>query len=99
MKFLITAVLVELLALTFLKRQMGFPYSLIPISLLVLSYFIFEKALATIPISIAYAMWAGIGIVGSVLIGRALFQETLSAANFVFIIFITAGIIGLSLTK
>ncbi|MBV7378615.1 DMT family transporter [Maritimibacter dapengensis] len=99
MRYLVIAVCIELVALAFLKKGWGFPYSLIPIGFLVLSYFVFEKALVVVPLSAAYALWAGIGIVGSIAIGRVFFGEALSLAGYAFIALITIGIVGLAFSR
>jgi quaternary ammonium compound-resistance protein SugE len=55
-------------------------------------------AVKTIPVGTAYAVWIGIGTVGTALMGIILFKESTSAARLVFILLILIGIIGLHLT-
>ena len=50
-----------------------------------------------IPMGTAYAVWTGIGAIGTFLIGLALFKEPATAARFVCVGLIAAGIIGLKL--
>jgi len=49
------------------------------------------------PVHTAYAVWTGIGTVGTVLLGMALFGEPASPLRLAFIAMIIAGIIGLKL--
>jgi len=51
----------------------------------------------TLPMSIAYAVWTGIGIVGVTLYGIIVFKEPFSIFNLVFIGMILFGIVGLKL--
>jgi quaternary ammonium compound-resistance protein SugE len=54
-------------------------------------------ALKTLPIGTAYAVWTGIGAVGTALLGIALFGEPATAARLACIGMIVAGIVGLKL--
>lgn len=52
-------------------------------------------ALRTLPLGTAYAVWTGIGAIGTVLIGIALLGESADAVRLLFIGLILAGILGL----
>jgi len=54
-------------------------------------------ALKVLPIGTAYAVWTGIGAVGTAILGIALFGEPATAARLACIGLIVAGIIGLKL--
>jgi quaternary ammonium compound-resistance protein SugE len=54
-------------------------------------------ALRTLPLGTAYPVWTGIGTVGAVLLGIAIFREPATAARLVCIGLIIAGIGGLKL--
>jgi quaternary ammonium compound-resistance protein SugE len=54
-------------------------------------------ALKTLPLSIAYAVWTGIGIVGVTVIATAVNGEPLDAFRAVCLVLIVAGIVGLKL--
>ncbi|WP_454618658.1 quaternary ammonium compound efflux SMR transporter SugE [Bradyrhizobium cenepequi] len=54
-------------------------------------------ALKTLPIGTAYAVWTGIGAVGTAMLGIALFGEPATALRLSSIGLIVAGIIGLKL--
>ena len=55
------------------------------------------KAIRTIPLGLAYAIWTGIGAVGTAILGIILFGESREAARLVSIGLIVAGIVGLKL--
>ncbi len=54
-------------------------------------------ALRTLPLGTAYAVWTGIGTVGTALLGIVLFAESADAVRLVSIGLILAGLIGLKL--
>ena len=63
------------------------------------SFLFLSLALRDLPISMAYAIWTGIGIVGTVIAGLILFQETLTPWQSLSVVLIVAGLIGLRLTS
>ncbi|AEA45791.1 DMT family transporter [Fluviicola taffensis] len=62
---------------------------------LVISMLLLMKAIQTLPIGTAYAVWTGIGAVGTVLIGILVFKEPISLWKLVFITTLIGSIIGL----
>ena len=54
-------------------------------------------ALKTLPIGTAYAVWTGIGAVGTAILGIALFGDPAGVARIACIGLIVAGIVGLKL--
>ncbi len=64
------------------------------ISMLCLSY-----ALRVIPIGTAYAVWTGIGAVGTAILGIIFFGESRHALRLFCIFLIVAGIVGLRLSS
>jgi quaternary ammonium compound-resistance protein SugE len=56
-------------------------------------------ALRAIPMGTAYAVWTGIGVVGTVILGIVLFDEPKNAVRLVCIGMIIAGIVGLKLSS
>lgn len=55
-------------------------------------------AMRTLPVGTAYAVWTGIGAVGTVLFGIILFGEPATVARLACVCLIVAGIVGLKLT-
>ena len=56
-------------------------------------------ALRTLPLGTAYAVWTGIGTVGTAVLGIVVFREPATALRLLFISLIVAGIVGLKLTS
>ena len=56
-------------------------------------------AMRDLPVGTAYAVWTGIGAVGTVILGIALFNDPANAARLVCVGLIVAGILGLKLTS
>ena len=54
-------------------------------------------AMKSLPVGTAYAVWVGIGAVGTVILGIILFGESASAPRLVSVALIVAGIVGLKL--
>jgi quaternary ammonium compound-resistance protein SugE len=63
-----------------------------------LSMFLLATSLRTLPIGTAYAVWTGIGAVGTALLGILLFDEPRHFARLACIALVVAGILGLKLT-
>ncbi len=66
---------------------------------MVLSVVLLGWAMRTLPVGTAYAVWTGIGAVGTVILGIVLFHEPANAARLVCVGLIVAGILGLKLTS
>lgn len=66
---------------------------------LVISIGLLGIAVRTLPIGTAYAIWVGIGTVGTVAIGIAVFGEPVTLFRSVSLLLIVLGIIGLKLSS
>ena len=55
-------------------------------------------SLRTLPLGTAYAIWTGIGTVGTAILGVVLFKEPATAMRLACVALIVAGIVGLKLT-
>ena len=62
-----------------------------------LSLALLGLALRTLPLGTAYAVWTGIGTIGTAALGMALFGESADAMRLACIGLIVAGIVGLKL--
>ncbi len=62
------------------------------------SMYLLYKATQTLPIGTAYAVWTGIGGIGTVLLGIWFFKEPVSFWRIIFIITLFGSIIGLKLS-
>jgi len=66
---------------------------------LVLSMTLLGLAVRTLPLGTAYAVWTGIGTVGTAALGILLFGESLTPARLLCIGLIVTGIFGLKLSS
>jgi len=60
----------------------------------VISFYFLALATKSLPIGTAYAVWTGIGTMGTMIMGILLFQEQLTFPRLLFLALILAGIIG-----
>ncbi len=67
--------------------------------MMVVSVLLLGWALKTLPLGTAYAVWTGIGAVGTALLGMYLFGEARDAARLACIALIVSGIVGLKLVS
>lgn len=54
-------------------------------------------AMKSLPVGTAYAIWVGVGAVGTVILGTILFQEPMNALRAGSVVLIVAGLVGLKL--
>jgi len=93
---LILAILSEVAATSALKASDGMT-RLWPSTLVVAGYaaafFLLAQTLKTLPVGLAYAIWAGVGVVGVALVGIFLFGEVMTPVKALGIALIIAGVI------
>ncbi len=83
-----------------LKMSHGFTHlyiSIFTVIGMIASFYFLALALKNIPLGTAYAIWTGIGTMGTVILGIILFKEPASVMRFVCITLILSGITGLKL--
>ena len=83
-----------------LKLSHGFSQlipSVITVICMVLSFYFLALALKYLPLGTAYAIWTGIGTLGTVIFGIILFREPITAMRLLCIGLILCGITGLKL--
>ncbi len=83
-----------------LKYSQGFSKivpSILTVIGMVASFYFLSLSLKTLPIGNAYAIWTGIGTVGTVILGVILFKEPINVMRMLCIGFIVVGIVGLKL--
>lgn len=99
---LVVAGLLEIVWAIGLKYTMGFTKfwpSVFTVIAMIASFYFLSQALKVIPIGTGYAMWTGIGVAGTAVLGIILFSESAALPRLVCIALIVAGIIGLKLTS
>ncbi len=68
------------------------------ISAMLISIWLLGIAMKSLPVGTAYAVWVGIGAVGTAILGIILLNESANPARLVSLGVIVAGIVGLKLT-
>lgn len=63
------------------------------------SFYLLTSAIKRLPIGTVYAVFAGLGSIGSILVGTLFFGENLSFLKIIFMITLVGGIIGLKLIE
>jgi len=66
---------------------------------MIASFYFLSLALKNLPLGTAYAVWTGMGTVGTVILGIMLFKEPLELIRLVFVALIVIGIIGLKIVS
>lgn len=98
--FLIFAIIAEVVGTSFLKSSEGFT-RLAPSVAVVLSYtlafYLLSLTLKTMPVGIAYAVWAGMGVALITLVGWVVFGQTLDLAAIIGIGLIVSGVMVLNI--
>lgn len=64
---------------------------------MVISFWLLGIAMKTLPVGTAYAIWVGVGAVGTVILGIVLLGEPANAARLISVALIVAGLVGLKL--
>ena len=98
--YLLIAGLFEVAWAVGMKLSNGFSnltISVLTIIGMVASFYFLSLALKNIPLGTAYAIWTGIGTLGTVILGILLFKEPVTVARIVCIMLILSGITGLKL--
>lgn len=86
-------------SLRFVDGFRNLPWTLAFLVSVTISMALLEYAARSIPMGTAYAVWGGIGAVGTVLVGIAFFGEPASLIRALLILVIVAAIAGLRLVS
>ena len=98
--YLATAIVCEVIGTTFLVKSEQFTRfvpTLIMAVLYAISFYLLTQTIKTIPIGIAYALWGGLGIVLTSLVGLFFFKQTLDTAAIIGIAMIVGGVVVMNL--
>jgi len=98
--YLLLAGLLEIVWAIGLKSTEGFTRpaaSVVTIAGMIASFYFLALALRTIPLGTGYAVWTGIGALGTAVIGIVALGESAAAGRLVSLALIVAGIVGLKL--
>ena len=94
--YLSIAIVAEVVGTSFLKSAEGFTRllpSLIVVVSYVVAFFFLGLALKTLPVGIAYAIWAGVGVALIALVGYAFLGQRLDAPAILGMALIVAGVV------
>lgn len=98
--YLAIAIVSEVVATSALKAAEGFT-RLVPSVLVVVGYalafYFLSLTLRTIPLGVAYAIWAGVGVALVALVGWVVYHQSLDIAAFIGIALIVSGVIVLNI--
>ncbi|MEW9503044.1 DMT family transporter [Jeotgalibacillus marinus] len=98
--YLIVAGITEIVWALGLKFAEGFTQlfpSIITIIFIIISFFLFSKAIKKIPVGTAYAVFTGIGAAGTAIIGMIALGEVVNVGKVFFLLLLISGILGLKL--
>lgn len=73
--------------------------SLFTLGTMVLSVVLLGVAMKSLPVGTSYAVWVGVGAVGTAILGMVLFGEPATAGRLASLGLIVAGIVGLKLAS
>lgn len=73
--------------------------SVLTVLAMIASFWLLAVAMKQLPVGTAYAVWVGVGAVGTVILGIVLFNEPLNTGRMISIGLIVAGIVGLKLAS
>ena len=85
-------------SLRFVDGFRNLPWTLAFLASVGVSMALLELAARQIPMGTAYAVWGGIGAIGTVIVGMAFFDEPATTVRLLLILGIVAAIAGLRLT-
>ena len=91
--YLFLAILSEVLASSALKASQGFSRLLPVVGGYGLAFYFLSLALKTVPLSLAYAVWAGVGTAAIALIGAFFFGEAISPKGWLGIALVAVGVV------
>jgi quaternary ammonium compound-resistance protein SugE len=100
--YLVIAGLLEVVWAVSLKRTAGFTRlgpSLFTLAAMGASFYLLALALRTLPTGTGYAVWVGIGAVGTALVGFFFLGEPRTPLRLLSLVLIVAGVIGLRLAE
>ena len=94
--FLGLAIIFEVVGSSFMKASEGFtkwlPSIVVVVAYLICFYFL-SLALKSIPLGVAYAIWAGLGIVLTAMVSVFIFKQKLDFPAIIGILFIVIGVV------
>jgi quaternary ammonium compound-resistance protein SugE len=100
--YLILAGFFEVGFTSFMKLSDGFTkwqFVLLFLISAAISFTLLSAAMKSIPLGTAYAVWTGIGAVGTAVLGMVFFRDPVSAARIFFLLLLVGSIVGLKVVS
>ncbi|MCZ4351798.1 multidrug efflux SMR transporter [Roseovarius aestuarii] len=94
--YLVLAGFLEIVWAFFMKKSVGFTVlvpSTITIITMITSFALLSLAMRTLPLSIAYTVWTGIGAVGAFAVGTVILKEAVTPMRLLAALLILVGIV------
>lgn len=94
------AIVSEVIGSSFLVKSEGFTKLFPSVMVLIFfstAFYLLSQVIKTIPLGIAYAIWAGVGIVLTAVVGYFVFKQTLDAPAMIGIVLIVSGVVVINL--
>lgn len=99
---LVVAGLLEVAWALGLKASEGFTRlwpSLFTLVAMLASFYLLAQAMKALPVGTAYAIWVGIGALGTVVLGMLIYGDSASPLRLVSLVLVLAGLVGLKLAS
>lgn len=93
--YLLIAIVAEVIATSALKASEGFTKTFPSVVVVVgygLAFYCFSVTLKTVPVGVAYAIWAGLGIALITVVGWIVFKQMLDVPAIIGILLIVSGV-------
>jgi small multidrug resistance pump len=94
--YLAIAIVAEVIGTSFLKLSEGMTRtgpSIVVVLCYMLAFYMLSLTLRTVPVGVAYAIWAGAGVALITLVGLVAFRQTLDLPAMIGILMIVAGVL------
>ena len=94
------AIIAEVTGSTVLVKSEGFTRlwpSLAVVVLFCIAFYLLSQVIKVIPLGIAYAIWAGVGIILTAIVGYIVFKQALDLSAFIGIALIISGVVVINL--
>lgn len=101
MSLLVGSVSLDLLACYCVKRSKGFKkfaWGFAGLLSIVAAFVLLSFVIRDIPLGIAYSVWGGLGVLGTVIIDRMLFNSRLGTQGIIGVVCIVVGIVAMQLS-
>lgn len=99
---LVVAGLLEVAWALGLKASEGFTRlwpSLFTLVAMLASFYLLAQAMKVLPVGTAYAIWVGIGALGTVVLGMLIYGDSASPLRLLSLLLVLAGLVGLKLAS